>query len=96
MSESRNVSKSFTAVLEHSGDRLNWTIIRIPLDVAKIWGKRGQLRVKGEINGFTFRTSLFPDGKGGHVLIVNNDCEQEDAGRRQGGFGRTSKVPDGA
>ena len=75
MPESRNRSKSFTSVLERSGDRLNWTIIRVPLDVAEIWGKRGQLRVKGEINGFAFRTSLFPDGKGGHVLIVNKKMQ---------------------
>ena len=75
MPESRNQSKSFTAVLERSGDRLNWTIIRVPLDVAKIWGKRGQLRVKGEINGFAFRTSLFPDGKGGHLMIVNKKMQ---------------------
>ena len=75
MSDSRSKPKSFTAVLEHSGDRLNWTIIRVPLDVAKIWGKRGQLRVKGEINGFAFCTSLFPDGKGGHVMIVNKKMQ---------------------
>ncbi len=50
---------------------LGWVIIRIPFDVAKIWGKRGQLRVKGEINGFAFRTSLFPTGKGYHYLLVN-------------------------
>jgi uncharacterized protein YdeI (YjbR/CyaY-like superfamily) len=75
MPESRNRSKSFNAVLERSGDRLNWTIIRVPLEVAKIWGKRGQLRVKGEINGFAFRTSLFPDGKGGHLMIVNKKMQ---------------------
>jgi hypothetical protein len=75
MSESRNRSKSFTAVLEHSGDRLNWTIIRVPLDVAAVWRKRGQLRVKGEINGFAFCTSLFPDGKGRHLLIVNKKMQ---------------------
>src|SRR6185437_1412082 len=75
MAESRNRSKSFSAVLERSGDRLNWTIIRVPLDVAKMWGKRGQLRVKGTINGFAFRTSLFPDGKGGHVMIVNKKMQ---------------------
>lgn len=46
-------------------------IIRIPFDVLKIWGTRGQLRVKGEINGFAFRTSLFPTGKGYHYLLVN-------------------------
>jgi len=27
--------------------------------------------VKGEINGFAFRTSLFPTGKGYHYLLVN-------------------------
>jgi uncharacterized protein YdeI (YjbR/CyaY-like superfamily) len=75
MAESRNRSKSFTAVLERSGDRLNWTIIRVPLDVAAIWGNRGQLRVKGEINGFAFCTSLFPDGKGGHLMIVNKKMQ---------------------
>jgi uncharacterized protein YdeI (YjbR/CyaY-like superfamily) len=29
------------------------------------------LKVKGEINGFAFRTSLFPTGKGGHTLLIN-------------------------
>ena len=75
MPDSRNLSKSFTAILERSGDRLNWTVIRVPLDVARIWGVRGQLRVKGEINGFAFRTSLFPDGRGGHVMIVNKKMQ---------------------
>jgi hypothetical protein len=60
MADPRSMSETFTAVLERSGDRLNWTVIRVPMDVAKIWGVRGQLRVKGEINGFAFRTSLFP------------------------------------
>ncbi len=69
------VAKTFDAVLEHSGDRLNWTIIRVPLDVAKVWGVRGQLKVKGEINGFPFRTSLFPTGKGSHILMVNKKMQ---------------------
>jgi uncharacterized protein YdeI (YjbR/CyaY-like superfamily) len=65
------VAKTFQAVLERSGDRLNWTIVRVPLDVYKVWGVRGQLRVKGEINRFAFRTSLFPTGNGTHLLMVN-------------------------
>src|SRR5690348_2467507 len=75
MADPRGISKTFTAVLDRSGDRLNWTVIRVPLDVVKIWGVRGQLRVRGEINGFAFRTSLFPDGKGGHVMIVNKKMQ---------------------
>ncbi len=69
------VAKTFDAVIERTGDRLNWTIIRVPLDVAKVWGVRGQLRVKGEINGFAFRTSLFPTGKGVHFMMVNKKMQ---------------------
>jgi len=68
-------SKSFSATLERSGDSLNWVIIRIPFDVHKLWGKRGQLRVKGSINGFAFRTSLFPTGTGHHTMIVNKGMQ---------------------
>jgi uncharacterized protein YdeI (YjbR/CyaY-like superfamily) len=75
MPAAKRIAKTFEAVLEHSGDRLNWTIIRVPLDVAKVWGVRGQLKVKGEINGFPFRTSLFPNGKGGHILMVNKKVQ---------------------
>jgi uncharacterized protein YdeI (YjbR/CyaY-like superfamily) len=67
----RPAAKSFRATLERAASRLNWVLIRVPLDVAKLWGKRGQLRVRGDINGFAFRTSLFPTGKGGHIMIVN-------------------------
>jgi len=69
------VAKTFQAALERSGDGLNWTIVRLPLDVAKVWGVRGRLRVKGEINGFAFRTSLFPTGKGTHLLVVNRQMQ---------------------
>jgi uncharacterized protein YdeI (YjbR/CyaY-like superfamily) len=70
------VAKSFKATLERVPSALNWVIIRIPFDVKKIWGKRGQLRVKGEINRFAFRTTLFPDGKGGHTMIVNKGMQR--------------------
>lgn len=46
-------------------------IVPIPLDVAKVWGTRGRLRVKGEINDYAFRSSLFPSGDGKHFLLVN-------------------------
>lgn len=75
MANSKSSVRTFEAMLERSGDRLNWTIVRVPVDVAKVWGVRGQLRVKGEINGFAFRTSLFPTGKGGHILMVNKKMQ---------------------
>ena len=64
-------AKTFTAVLERTADRLRWVIARIPFDAAKIWGKRGQMKVQGEINGFAFSATLFPDGQGHHFFIVN-------------------------
>jgi uncharacterized protein YdeI (YjbR/CyaY-like superfamily) len=65
------VAKSFKATLERMRSNLGWVIIRIPFDVSKVWGSRGGFRVKGEINGFAFRTSLFPTGTGEHYLLVN-------------------------
>jgi uncharacterized protein YdeI (YjbR/CyaY-like superfamily) len=64
-------AKTFEAVLERTADRLRWVIARIPIDLAQIWGKRGQIKVQGEINGFAFTATLFPDGHGHHFLIVN-------------------------
>jgi Domain of unknown function (DUF1905)/Bacteriocin-protection, YdeI or OmpD-Associated len=75
MPSPKPVTRKFSALLERSGDRLNWTIVRVPLDVAKVWGVRGQLRVNGQINGFEFRTSLFPTGKGSHILMVNKKMQ---------------------
>ncbi len=64
--------KSFTAILEPDGTALKWVIARIPFDIAKAWPVRNGRRVRGEIDGFAFRTSLFPDARrGGHFLLVN-------------------------
>jgi uncharacterized protein YdeI (YjbR/CyaY-like superfamily) len=63
--------KTFEAALDRTADRLRWVIARLPFDAAKMWGKRGQIKVQGEINGFAFSTTLFPDGQGHHFLIVN-------------------------
>jgi len=70
------VAKTFSAVLERIQSRLGWTIIRIPFDVGKVWETRRQLRVRGEINGFAFRTSLFPARGGGHILLVNKRMQK--------------------
>jgi len=76
MTSAKSVRKTFQALLEKSTNNLGWTIIRVPLDVAKVWGVRGQLKVKGEINGFPFQTSLFPSGKGYHTLLVNKKMQR--------------------
>jgi len=72
----KQISKAFSAVLTRTGDKLKWVHIRLPFDAAKVWGTRGVLRVKGEINGFAFRTSIFPTGDGHHTMIVNKKMQQ--------------------
>ncbi len=86
--------KSFTAVLEPDGTALKWTVVRIPFDVVKTWPARKGRRVRGEIEGFAFRTTLFSDPKGGgHVLLVNKKM-QAGAGVRQGDKARIWLEPD--
>jgi uncharacterized protein YdeI (YjbR/CyaY-like superfamily) len=71
----KQVRKSFEATLERLRSNLGWIIVWIPLNVQKIWGTRGRLRVRGEINGFAFRTSLFPTRTGEHFLLVNKKMQ---------------------
>jgi uncharacterized protein YdeI (YjbR/CyaY-like superfamily) len=71
-----SAQKSFTAVLEPLGNGLGWVIARIPFDVAKAWPLRRGVRVRGEIEGFPFRTALFGSAKGGgHFLVVNRKMQ---------------------
>jgi uncharacterized protein YdeI (YjbR/CyaY-like superfamily) len=88
------VRKKFTAVLEPDGTALKWTVVRVPFDVVKTWLVRKGRRVRGEIEGFAFRTTLFPDPKGGgHVLLVNKKM-QTGAGVRKGDEARIWLEPD--
>jgi uncharacterized protein YdeI (YjbR/CyaY-like superfamily) len=69
-------AKGFEARLERMRSRLNWVIVHVPFDAAKVWGMRGQIKVKGDINGFAFRTSLFPTREGRHILLVNKRMQK--------------------
>src|ERR1019366_80046 len=69
-------TKIFRVVLEATRTRPAWVIARLPADLKKAWPMWGGRRVRGEINGFAFRTSLFPAVHGGkHVLIVNKKMQ---------------------
>jgi uncharacterized protein YdeI (YjbR/CyaY-like superfamily) len=69
-------AERFEARLERLRSRLNWIIVYLPFDAAQVWGLRGQIKVKGEINGFAFRTSLFPTREGRHFLLVNKQMQK--------------------
>jgi hypothetical protein len=63
--------KAFEAVLEKGDRALGWTIARVPFVPGDVWPKMVRLRVRGTVNGFAFRTSLFPQAGGGFYLLVN-------------------------
>jgi hypothetical protein len=45
----------------------------LPFDVEKVFGTRARVPVRGTINGFTFRSSIFPTGDGRHYMVVNKE-----------------------
>jgi uncharacterized protein YdeI (YjbR/CyaY-like superfamily) len=57
-------------MLEKGQRALGWTIARVPFAPEEL-GEMARLRVKGTVNGFAFRTSLFPDAGGGFYLLVS-------------------------
>jgi len=74
---SQSTAKSFRAVLEPLKNGLGWVIARVPFDVEKAWPERRRLRVRGEIEGFPFRSSLFASSGGeGHFLLVNKKMQK--------------------
>lgn len=71
-----SIVKTYSAPLEHLRSGLGWVVAYLPFDVASVWGSRGRLKVKGEINGFGFRTSLFPTSEGRHFLLINKRMQK--------------------
>lgn len=68
------LAKRFSALLEKERG-LGWTIARVPFDPGKTWPKMIRHRVRGEVCGAAFRTSLFADGNG-YFLLVNRETQR--------------------
>jgi uncharacterized protein YdeI (YjbR/CyaY-like superfamily) len=86
--------KTIRAVLEQVGTRPRWVIARIPVDLKKTWPDWRGRRVVGDINGFGFRTTLFPvrDAKG-FAFVVNKQM-RAGAGLEVGDTVRIRLEPD--
>lgn len=86
-------AKQFRAPLERMPGNLGWTIVYLPFNVHDTWGTKAQIRVRGEVNGFEFRTSAFPTKRGVHFLMVNKQM-QKAAGVRAGMSAKFRLEPD--
>jgi hypothetical protein len=75
----------FTAVLKRPEGVGTWTFAPVPREVSERLGVRGQVRVAGKVDGQAFRSTLLPDGAGGHFLVVKAEWRKaigKEAGAR--------------
>lgn len=63
------MAKRFRVLLEKA-EGMDGASITVPFDVEKVFGTRARVPVRGTINGFPYRSSLFPMG-GKHLMVVN-------------------------
>jgi uncharacterized protein YdeI (YjbR/CyaY-like superfamily) len=90
----KNAAKRFRAVIEPLAGGLGWVVARLPFDVDDAWQKMVRLRVKVEVGGEVFRTSLFADAqRGGHFVLVNKKI-QKAAGAKVGAMVDFAIAPD--
>src|SRR4051812_39161226 len=68
--------KKFKAEVIAEGSGLGWRAVDIPFDVKKAFGSAGRIAVKGTINGFPFRTSIFSRKNGPHMLMLNKQMQK--------------------
>jgi uncharacterized protein YdeI (YjbR/CyaY-like superfamily) len=66
----------FRSLLKPDGTNLKWVIAHVPFSPTQVWKKRNRMRVKGTINGFAFRTSLFGSEEKGYVVLVNKQMQK--------------------
>jgi hypothetical protein len=64
----------FNAKLEATGR--GGVFYRLPLKESAKFGVRGRVAVVGSINGYAFRSSIFPMGDGTHFMAVNREVRE--------------------
>lgn len=50
--------------------------IIVPFDVEKVFGTRARVPVRGTINGYPYRSSIFPKGDGRHYMVINRETRE--------------------
>jgi hypothetical protein len=67
------VKQVFKAILENPDSSMDAAFVSIPFDVEKIYGTKGQVKVKALFDGVAYRGVLANMGTGCHVILVRKD-----------------------
>jgi len=54
-----------------------WTYLNIPPAISATFGSKGQVKVKGTINGYPFRSTALPKGDGSHYLVIGKSFRNQ-------------------
>ena len=66
----------FKAKVEKAGEGGAWMIVKTPKNISEALGSKGRVSVVGTVNGFAFKSSLFPNGDDTHHLMFNKAMQK--------------------